>query len=105
MRMIVVAIVPLACILAGTFLWALPDAIESGDVLGLVLMLALLFGLITAYENTEFVVEVLPGMAGCLDCGAEFVADLENLVCPECGGKKLNPLSGRDLTLKEIEAI
>ena len=48
LRMIVVAIVTNACILAGTFLWALPDAIESGDVLGLVLMLALLFGLITA---------------------------------------------------------
>ena len=48
LRMIVVAIVPLLCILAGTFLWALPDAIESGDVLGLILMLALLFGLITA---------------------------------------------------------
>lgn len=48
LRMIVVAIVLLACILAGTFLWALPDAIESEDVLGLVLMLALLFGLITA---------------------------------------------------------
>ena len=48
LRMIVVAIVPLACILVGTFLWALPDAIETGDILGLVLMLALLFGLITA---------------------------------------------------------
>lgn len=48
LRMIVVAIIPLLCILAGTFLWALPDAIESGDVLGLILMLALLFGLITA---------------------------------------------------------
>ncbi len=47
-RMIVVAIIPLLCILAGTFLWALPDAIETGDVLGLILMLALLFGLITA---------------------------------------------------------
>lgn len=47
-RMIVVAIVPLLCILAGTFLWALQDAIETGDVLGLILMLALLFGLITA---------------------------------------------------------
>lgn len=47
-RMIVVAIVPLLCIFAGTFLWALPDAIETGDVLGLILMLALLFGLITA---------------------------------------------------------
>ena len=48
LRMIVVAIVLLAYILAGTFLWALPDAIETGDILGLVLMLALLFGLITA---------------------------------------------------------
>lgn len=48
LRMTVVAIVPLACILAGIFLWALPDAIETGDILGLVLMLALLFGLITA---------------------------------------------------------
>lgn len=48
LRMIVVAIVPLLCILVGTFLWALPDAIETGDVLGLILMLALLFGLITA---------------------------------------------------------
>ena len=47
-RMIVVAIIPLACILAGTFLWALPDAIVTGEVLGLILMLALLFGLITA---------------------------------------------------------
>ena len=58
----------------------------------------------TPYQKTDFKVEVFPGTAGCLDCGAEFIADLENLVCPECGGKKLDPLSGRDLTLKEIEA-
>ena len=58
----------------------------------------------TAYQGTRFVVETLPGTARCLDCGAEFIAELEHLRCPDCGGEKLTPLTGRDLTLKEIEA-
>ena len=29
-------------------------------------------------------------------------ADVEHLNCPSCGGHKLTPLTGRDLTLKEI---
>ena len=56
----------------------------------------------TELEETEFVIEELAGTARCLDCGAEFVADLNDLSCPECRGKKLTPLTGRDLTLKEI---
>ena len=44
----------------------------------------------TGYMDTRFVVEVLEGKARCLDA---------------CGGDKLAPISGRDLTLKEIEAI
>ena len=58
----------------------------------------------TAYQYTLFFVETLPGTARCLDCGAEFIAELEHLRCPDCGGEKLTPLTGRDLTLKEIEA-
>lgn len=58
----------------------------------------------TAYQGTRFVVETLPGTARCLDCGAEFIAELEHLRCPDCGGERLTPLTGRDLTLKEIEA-
>lgn len=57
----------------------------------------------TAYADTELIVEPIPGTALCIDCGAEFEADLNKLVCPDCGGKKLTPLSGRDLTIKEIE--
>ena len=34
----------------------------------------------------------------------EFEADLEDLSCPDCGGKKLTPISGRELTLLEILA-
>ncbi len=58
----------------------------------------------TPYQTAEFVVETLPGTAQCIDCGEKFTADLENLICPRCGSRKLTPLSGRGLTLKEIEA-
>ena len=60
----------------------------------------------TGYMDTKFVVEVLEGKARCLDCGHEFASGInDRLVCPACGGDKLAPISGRDLTLKEIEAI
>ena len=60
----------------------------------------------TVYSDTQFVVDVVVGTARCLDCGCEFEADInDRLVCPRCGGDKLTPLSGRDLTLKEIEAV
>ena len=58
----------------------------------------------TPYAQTEMIVETLPGIARCLDCGSEFEVDVEKLICPECGGKKLTPVTGRDLTLKEIAA-
>lgn len=58
----------------------------------------------TKYETTEFVAETIYGIAKCLDCGEEFTADLNDLRCPRCSGKKLTPLTGRELTLKEILA-
>ncbi len=59
----------------------------------------------TAYLDTKFVVEVLEGKARCLDCGTEFSCGVDDrLLCPHCGGDKLAPISGRDLTLKEIIA-
>ena len=42
--------------------------------------------------------------ARCLGCVAGFTAEREHLHCPDCGGEKLTLLTGRDLTLKEIEA-
>ena len=58
----------------------------------------------TELEGVEFVIEELEGTARCLDCGCEFKADAERLRCPKCSGDKLTPLTGRDLTLKEILA-
>ncbi len=60
----------------------------------------------TPYMDTAFSVEVIEGVAKCLDCGQEFAAGLnDRLLCPCCGGDKLVPVSGRDLTLKEILAL
>ena len=58
----------------------------------------------TEYDGGPLHVETEAGRARCLDCGAEFIADVEDLSCPDCGGKKLMPLSGRDMTIQEIEA-
>ena len=46
----------------------------------------------------------MPATARCEDCGSVFVVDTASLRCPDCGGDKLTPLSGQDLTIAEIEA-
>ena len=56
----------------------------------------------TELEGVEFVVDTVQGTAQCMDCDAVFPADVDHLSCPDCGGHRLAPLSGQDLTLKEI---
>ncbi len=56
----------------------------------------------TEFESTDMIVETVEGRAQCMECGKEFTADLERLKCPNCGGNKLTPISGTDLTLKEV---
>jgi hydrogenase nickel incorporation protein HypA/HybF len=58
----------------------------------------------TKYADTELVVKMIPGTAKCVDCGAEFRIDLDTMRCPKCGGGRLAPLTGRDMTITEIEA-
>lgn len=57
----------------------------------------------TEFQDTKLIVETIQGKAQCFDCGCEFTADVEKLVCPECGSSKLTPISGRDMTIKEVE--
>ena len=58
----------------------------------------------TEYQGTELIIIDVPGRAQCLNCDEVFTADLNRLECPRCGGRKLNPVSGRDMTIAEIEA-
>ena len=54
--------------------------------------------------DIQLAIETINGIARCEDCGHEFSADLEKLWCPKCAGRRLTPLTGTDLTIKEIEA-
>lgn len=58
----------------------------------------------TPYQQTELVIETVPGIARCLDCEKDFRIDLQSMRCPFCRSDKLMPISGQDMTLKEIEA-
>ncbi len=59
----------------------------------------------TELDGVEFVIEELEGTAACMDCGEEFPVNLTSAMkCPHCGSVKLTPLTGRDLTMKEILA-
>ena len=57
----------------------------------------------TPFAETKLLIRSVPGIAQCLDCGLSFEANLEKLVCPACSSLKLNPVSGRDMTITEIE--
>lgn len=57
----------------------------------------------TVYEGVELRLHPVPATAQCLDCDTTFVTDIESLHCPNCGGVKLKPLTGQDLTIAEIE--
>lgn len=58
----------------------------------------------TKYENTKLKIEMIPGIARCMDCGKECQAVKYDLKCPFCHSEKLAPISGTDMTIKEIEA-
>ncbi len=57
----------------------------------------------TFMENTALELEIVPGIARCNDCGAEFNAVACDLQCPECASQNLTALSGRELVIKEIQ--
>ena len=58
----------------------------------------------TEYAGTKLVIETVPGIASCMDCDEEFRIDINSMRCPFCGSRSLTPVSGRDMTLREIEA-
>ena len=57
----------------------------------------------TPFEKTALSIEMAPGLARCEDCRREFRPVQGVLRCPGCGGEKLTPIAGKDMTIKEIE--
>lgn len=57
----------------------------------------------TAYDGVELRLHPVPATARCEDCREVFVVSLDDLRCPHCRSVRLTPLSGRELTIAEIE--
>ena len=58
----------------------------------------------TRFEGAKLELETIPGIARCCACGAEFNAFAHGFICPDCQGKDMTPLSGREFLIKEIHA-
>lgn len=56
----------------------------------------------TFMEQTKLEIEIMPGNGLCKSCEAVFNVIKENGVCPKCGSKDFEILSGRDFYIKEI---
>lgn len=57
----------------------------------------------TEYQTARLHIHPVPATARCEDCKKIFVVDAADLRCPDCKSNKLTPLSGKDLTIAEIE--
>lgn len=57
----------------------------------------------TPWENARLVVAVIPAVAGCSACRAEFPAEPPVFECPECGSRDLKLLAGDELRVQEID--
>jgi hydrogenase nickel incorporation protein HypA/HybF len=56
----------------------------------------------TILEGAALKVEILPCRTRCKSCGEVFGALEHKAVCPACGGKDLDILSGKEFHIKEI---
>jgi len=54
-------------------------------------------------EGARLNIEVVPIKAKCNDCGTEFEVQEYRFVCPRCESHSVEMLSGRELTVQDIE--
>lgn len=57
----------------------------------------------TALEGTELIMDIVPLLGSCRDCGRRF--EIENYVfeCPACKSKWVDLLAGQELQVSEME--
>lgn len=56
----------------------------------------------TDFQDLKMEMNVISGTVQCRDCGKTFNGYQYNLLCPQCGGENLIPLSGQEFLIKEI---
>ena len=58
----------------------------------------------TMFENTKLEIEVIPGLGRCHSCSNMYQLLPVNGVCPQCGKKDFELISGKEFNIKEIVA-
>jgi hydrogenase nickel incorporation protein HypA/HybF len=59
-------------------------------------------------EGAKLVIERIPAVMRCSDCGASYEINLRDdrkLNCPKCGGEKCTLISGREYHIKNMEVL
>jgi len=56
----------------------------------------------TFMQDTELEIEVVPGIARCLDCSHEFRAYECDFKCPVCSSTQLEAFKGKEFMIKQI---
>ena len=59
----------------------------------------------SAAENAELVIETIPALFQCLDCGYEGAADRENACCPKCKSLALKMTAGREFYVENLTVV
>lgn len=57
----------------------------------------------TAFAGAELEIIDVPATWHCAQCSHEFVADIGIIICPECQGKDIELIKGKDLLLESLE--
>lgn len=55
-------------------------------------------------KNSQVIIEDIPGIGKCLDCGKKYIVPVCKGVCPHCKSHNWKPISGNDVQIKEILA-
>ena len=57
----------------------------------------------TDMEGAQLIMDIIPLVGYCAPCDREFEIEDYAFSCPSCGNKKIDTLSGQDLSIVEIE--
>lgn len=60
---------------------------------------------IPSLNGSELIIEKIPAIGRCIDCGAEFDIVVEEGICPCCKSTRKDVLSGLDFVIKEIRVL
>lgn len=57
----------------------------------------------TILEGSELEIEIIPGNGMCKQCSSVYNLLEERGICPQCGSKEFEMLSGKEFFIKEIQ--